>query len=148
MTHNRLHPSDFAAEALDRLSAVLAQPGHIALVDDEGHRVELPAPLVQFLLRVARLMEEQRTISLIPEDEEYTTQAAADHLGVSRQHLVDLLERGEIPFHKVGTHRRVVFRDLVAFQKKRDQERRAALDRLSDAVDAAGLYDASSTGDE
>ena len=148
MTHNRLDPADFATEALDSLSAVLARPGHIALVDDEGRSAELPAPLVQFLLRVARLMEERRTVVLVPEDEECTTQAAADYLGVSRQHLVGLLEEGAVPFRKVGTHRRVVFRDLLLYQKVRDRERREALDRLTKAVDEADLYDASYTGDE
>lgn len=148
MDQNRLRPSDFSPDVLDKLAAVLAEPDHVALVDDKGRKVELPAALAGFLLRMARLLEERRTLVLIPEDEEYTTQAAANFLGVSRQHLVGLLESGHIPFHKVGTHRRVVFRDLLAFQKNRDKARRSALDQLARAVDDAGLYDASFTGDE
>ena len=93
-------------------------------------------------------MAERRTVVLVPEDETFTTQAAADYLGVSRQHLVDLLEGGQIPFHKVGSHRRVAFRDLLAYEKRRDKERRAALDELARAVDEAGLYGTSYTGDE
>ncbi|HLA63033.1 MAG TPA: helix-turn-helix domain-containing protein [Rhodothermales bacterium] len=148
MTPNRLDPSTIAPEALEALADMLARPGHVALIDDEGRRAELPAPLFHHFVRVVRLMAERRPVVLIPEDEEYTTQAAADHLGVSRQHLVDLLEGGRIPFHRVGTHRRVVLRDLLAFERQRDQERRAALDKLAQAVDEAGLYDASYTGDE
>lgn len=148
MTHNRLDPSTIAPEALEHLSEVLARPGHVALIDDEGRRVELPAPLFQHLVRIVRLMAEKRAVVLIPEDETFTTQAAANYLGVSRQHLVDLLEGGQIPFHKAGTHRRVVLRNLLDYEKRRDEERRAALDRLANAVDGAGLYDASYVGDE
>jgi excisionase family DNA binding protein len=148
MTHNRLDPSDIAPEALEALSDMLARPGHVALIDDAGRRAELPAALFHHLVRIVRLMAERRTVALIPEDETFTTQAAADYLGVSRQHLVSLLEGGDIPFHKVGTHRRVTFRDLVQFEKRRDEARKAALDDLASAVDKAGLYDASYTGDE
>ncbi len=146
MTHNRLDPSSISPEALDELSEVLAQPGRIALLDESGHGVDLPTPLSQHMARIVRLMAERRTVILIPEDETFTTQAAANYLGVSRQHLVDLLEDGKIPFHKVGTHRRVYFRDLLDYEKQRDRERKAALDDLMRKVDEAGLYDGSYTG--
>ena len=147
MTKNRLEPSDISAQTLDELSAVLTEPGHVALVDGGGQRVELPTPLFNHLMHIVRLMHQKRPIVMVPEDEELTTQAAADFLGVSRQHLVDLLEDGEIPFHKAGTHRRVYFRDVLKYQKERDRNRRTALDRLSQDVEDADLYDASYTGD-
>jgi excisionase family DNA binding protein len=148
MAHNRLDPSSVNPGTLEELSEVLAEPGHVSLVDGKGHSVALPAPLFSHLVNIVRLMAEERTIMLVPEDEECTTQAAADHLGVSRQHLVDLLEDGEIPFYRVGTHRRVKFRDLVDYEKRRDSRRRQALRSLADKVDEAGLYDASYTGEE
>ena len=88
----------------------------------------------------AIVMAEKKAIVMVPEDEAFTTQAAANYLGVSRQHLVNLLEKGEIAYHKVGTHRRVTFKDLLAYEKKRDQVRREAMDRLTDQVIDAGLY--------
>jgi excisionase family DNA binding protein len=84
----------------------------------------------------------------VPEDEAFTTQAAANYLGMSRQHLVGLLDRNEIPHHKVGTHRRVTFKDLLTYEKKRDQTRRQALDKLAAEADAAGLYDSDYTGEK
>jgi len=93
-------------------------------------------------VRIVRMMREGRGIVLLPEDENLTTQAAADFLGMSRQHFVDLLERKEIPFHMVGTHRRVYFKDVLDFQKKRDAERKGTLNRLFSDLDEAGLYDA------
>lgn len=146
MTHNRLVPSDVDPQALEELSEMLATPGHVALIDDQGRRAELPAALFTFFARIVSLMTERRTLTLMPEDETFTTQAAANHLGVSRQHLVDLLETGEIPHHKVGSHRRVRFSDLIAYERVRDKARREALDRLAEQVEDADLYDASYTG--
>ena len=118
------------------------------MVDEQGDRLELPRPLFETLLRVLRMMKEGRAVVMIPEEETFTTQAAANYLGVSRQHLVDLLEGGTMPFHRVGTHRRVYFRDLLAYEQSRDTGRRQTLDDLMEAVDQAALYDASYTGDE
>lgn len=147
MMHNRLDPADIDAGALEDLSKVLARPGCAALIDEKGHRVELPAPLFAHLARLVHLMAQRRAVILIPEDETFTTQAAADYLGVSRQHLVGLLESGAIPFHKVGTHHRVYFRDLMRYEEQRDAARKGALDRLMREVGEAGLYDGSHTGD-
>ena len=138
---NRLDPSVFDRETLDSLAAAFSQPDHVALIDPEGKRTELPEPLYRHLLRILNLMREGRAIVMMPEDETFTTQAAANYLGMSRQHLVDLLEAGELPFHKVGSHRRVRFKDLIAYEKRRDEARRRSLDELARKVDAAGHYD-------
>ena len=148
MNRNRLDPSLLSPSELEELSTAFARPGHIALINDQGERTEIPEALFRHLTRLIRLMSEGRAVISIPDDEAFTTQAAANYLGVSRQHLVDLLEGEKIPFHKVGSHRRVVFRDLLAYEKQRDQARRTGLDNLMDAVDKAGLYDADYTGDE
>jgi len=46
-------------------------------------------------------------------DEELTTTQAAELAGVSRQHLVDLCERGAVPYRKVGSHRRLRRADVI-----------------------------------
>ena len=84
---------------------------------------------------------------MVPVDEQFTTQAAANYLGVSRQHLVDLLEAGEIPFHKTGTHRRIAFQDLLEYEAKRDQARKSTLDHVFDEVSDAGKYDSDFAGE-
>lgn len=146
--NNRLDPSLIPEEQLAELAKVFAQPGHVALIDAQGNRTLLPEALFTHFARIVRLMSEKKAFVLMPEDEAFTTQAAANYLGVSRQHLVDLLEAKEIPHHKVGSHRRVTFKDLLVYERKRDATRRQALDHRAAAAEAAGVYDSDYTGEK
>ena len=77
-----------------------------------------------------------RGVTLIPEDAELTTVESADILNVSRPYLIGLLENGDIPFRKVGAHRRVRLEDVMSYKEKVDQERESVLDELvEDAQD-------------
>jgi len=147
-TRNRLDPSLIPEAELVELAKLFAKPDHVALIDGQGNQTHIPEVLFAHFARIVRLMSERKAIVLIPEDEAFTTQAAANYLGMSRQHLVDILERDELPHHKVGTHRRILFRDLLAFEKIRDTRRRESLDRMRDEVEKAGLSFSDYTGDE
>ena len=50
------------------------------------------------------------------DDELLTTGEAATLLNCSRQHVVDLCDRGDLPFTTVGTHRRVRRSDVEAIR--------------------------------
>jgi excisionase family DNA binding protein len=80
---------------------------------------------------------------MIYDDTAYTTQAAANFLGVSRQHIVDLLKEDKIPYHNVGSHHRIMIKDLLAYAENRKREKTDALNDLFDEVNKAGKYDAS-----
>ena len=67
----------------------------------DGQEIRLPQAVYDVLRHVAREMSQGRSIVLMPEDEDFTTQAAADFLGMSRQYLVSLLDEKKLTSHKV-----------------------------------------------
>jgi len=86
-------------------------------------------------------LERGESITLVPQDEAFTTQSAAGFLGVSRPHLIKLLEENRIPFHRTGSHRRIALKDLVAYAKQRDAERSQILNALAKESFSDGSYD-------
>lgn len=90
----------------------------------------LPASVLDLLSEILREMAEGNAVTLIPIHAELTTQQAADLLNVSRPFVVELLEKGEIPHHKVGTHRRILYRDLMEFKQHSDAKQKKILDEL------------------
>ncbi len=110
------------------------------LVLPNGEEVELPPELLLLLRDVTTALARGEPVSVVPMHRKLTTQEAADLLNISRQHLVNLLEAGEIPFTRPGKHRRVRAADVLAFKKKRDTERRTALRELTHLSEEAGDY--------
>ncbi len=130
-----------AEEALIRELNRVLQLGTPALVAADGKRIDLPNSVFGLLKDIARNMQLGRAVVLVPEDRQLTTQRAAGLLGVSRPHLIKILEAGELPYHKAGSHRRIYLKDLAAYRKRRDAARKAALNRIAKEAFESGLYD-------
>lgn len=106
------------------------QPGETIPISPEHFRL---------LARIVGDLARGIGISLIPMDAELTTNEAARQLKVSRPFLIGLLEKGEIPYRMVGTHRRIRFRDLQDYRQRNDRERLGALEELAALDQEYGL---------
>jgi len=111
------------------------------LVGSDGEAQSLAPDLGSFLGRLLGDLEAGRPVTILQADAALTTVKAAKMLGVSRQFLIQLLESDQMPFHMVGTHRRVYARDVLAYKARRDTARRRTLDDLARAETDEGLYD-------
>ncbi|KAB8316677.1 helix-turn-helix domain-containing protein [Tolypothrix campylonemoides VB511288] len=130
------------AQTFKELERILQIEGSkVKLVGANGEQIDVPESLHQVLHHVVQAFVKGRIISIIPENCEMTTQQAAEFLNVSRPYLVKLLEQGEIPHIKVGTHRRVPFQNLMKYKEQRDIKRRQALQELIEMSEEAGLYE-------
>src|SRR5438045_1213163 len=110
--------SELAREASRRLAPHLRARRKVQVrLVVEGERSEeplaIPASAVRLLFDLLAEMAKGNAVTVLPVQAELTTQQAADLLNVSRPFLVDLLERNDIPHRKVGTHRRVLFSDVM-----------------------------------
>jgi len=134
--------SESERPTLYKIKGVLDNGNNVPkLVDPDGEIIELPKSVYQVLQQIVDHMMHGRAIFIVPENKELTTQEAADILNVSRPYLVKLLERGEIPFLKLGTHRRIRFSDLMRYKKRRDAERERALGEIARMSQELGMYD-------
>lgn len=128
--------------ALDERLAEIGARNQVArLVGPDGEEIPLPPSAFHALQRVIEAMSHGLTITLVPHGQQLTTKQAADLLDVSRPFLVRNLLGVEIPFEKVGSHRRVRLDDVLAYRERRARERRALLDEMTAAAqDLPGGY--------
>jgi excisionase family DNA binding protein len=138
-------PQDIAlAKESSRALAKYADQDRVTLKitgeDGQSEDIILPGHIMAMLLKISTEMSQGKAISLIPINAELTTQEAANMMNVSRPHLVKLLEQEALPFHKVGTHRRIYLKDLLTYMEDNDKARRQSLDDLAALSQELGLY--------
>jgi excisionase family DNA binding protein len=118
------------------LSRLLADRPDIdrARVKLDGYDLIVPKMALELLRDLLSEMAQGNAVTVVPRHSELTTQEAANLLNVSRPFLVALLESNEIPFRKIGTHRRVRHEDLLAYQREQSTRSQSALDELTKAA--------------
>jgi len=133
-------PNDKDIEMFQNLERLLKK--HRArLIGPEGLEDEISPEMYDAIVHFAHLLATNKIVLATPIDKDLTTQEAAIYLGVSRPTLVKLLENGEIPFTRVGKHRRVRFTDLKAYRDMKYAERQRALEELTRMSEEMGGYD-------
>ncbi len=102
-----------------------------------GADVAIPHDLARLFEHLADAAAQGQQISVAIGDPRLRPREAADELGMSRTYLCRLMDRGEIAFEKVGTHRRIPRSEVDRYRLERAA--RLAADyqaRTSDLPDA------------
>lgn len=137
--------AQLALESSRRLTQFLAARPRKALrvrIESENEpeeSISIPVTAFRLLNSILAEMGKGNAVTLIPVHAELTTQQAADILNVSRPFLIEQLEKGVMPYRKVGTHRRVMLKDLMEYKQTMDDRRLKALDELSAIDQELGL---------
>lgn len=132
----QLEDREVASEAL---AALRRRPRRFTLPD--GTTVRLPKVAVDGLIEMLDAVAHGEDATVVRTPREVTTQQAATVLNVSRPTVVKLIDEGTVPARKVGSHRRILLTDLLAYRDKVVAERRAALDEMTREAEELGLYD-------
>ncbi|MFB2970830.1 helix-turn-helix domain-containing protein [Aerosakkonema sp. BLCC-F183] len=129
-------------DAIAKLSQILSlETSQIKLVGSNGEELLISESVRSMLRQVVRAIADGKTITLTPSNCELTTQEAADILNISRPFLIKLLEEEQIPYIKVGKHRRIRYEDLMKYKKQRDEKRDKMLTQLIQMSQEAGFYE-------
>jgi len=111
------------------------------LVGPDGRTQTLPSTLNSFLYKLLADLKNGHSVTILQSNAALTTVEASKLLGMSRQFLIGLLDKNEIPFHMVGSHRRLYVCDVLAYKAKRDSARSKTLDDLARKESEQGTYD-------
>ncbi len=123
-------------EEIRALLGALSQGNALRISD---YTLPLTPSLVEALQRYLEPLASGEPVVVVPLEAELTTQQAADLLGISRPYLIRLLEEGKIPYRKVGTHRRIRARDLLAYKERSRREGERILKELTEEAQELGL---------
>ena len=111
-----------------------------SLVWPDGSSIKISKPLLSLLSIGAEFMVRGQGINLVPCSSWLTTQEAAELLGCSRQHVVDLIDSGKLSGIKPGTHRRIKLSAILDYIEVEDKAREKGFRKLIAATDKIGGY--------
>lgn len=133
-----------AMESYDALAAALEDlksENPAIEIEETEDKIRIPLNALKLLADILKATSQGKPISIVPVATEMTTQAAAEFLGCSRPHVVKLMEDGQIPFTKVGKHRRVKFEDISAYRVKMKMNQKKHIVEMMKSDEELDLYD-------
>lgn len=140
-------PSDEEARLAADSSRILAAcSGHgdtatLRLIDD-GKDITVPVKAIHMLVDILNQMAQGNDVSIVPIHAELTTQQAADMLNVSRPYLIkSILDTGKLAFHKSGTRRKILYKDLLTYKNQDLEERKALMAELAKHAQERGMME-------
>ncbi len=117
-------------EALESLHLNSSSKKNIEITIGEKDII-LPKMAFPILQEILTRIAKGQSINFEGQNEEMTTQEAANFLNVSRPYFIKLLDQNKIAHHKIGNRRKVLTSDVVDFKNKLKATREKGLLKLS-----------------
>ena len=139
---NALIPTDTDIKIAEESSRVLLssmEEESPLILKLKNRSLTLSPHIAKLLFEILEQTKKGNALTIYPVQAKLTTQEAADILNVSRPYLIKLLNNKEIPFYRVGTHRRILLKDLLEYKKNMIKEREEVLDELTELSQELGL---------
>lgn len=106
--------------------------------DGKTSTMRIPPKALFILGQALEVMARNRPILLLPEKREFGTRDAAEFLNVSRPFVIKEAESGRLKYRLVGTHRRFLYTDLLAYIKDMNTKQ-VALEQMAQNARKLGL---------
>lgn len=132
--------------ALVKLEQFLNLPGNgthrqrLRVVDSSGEEIELPESVIGLLRQLVPQLAQGKGVTISTFHQPLTIEEAAALLNFPKQHMVKLLNDGEIPFSGEGIKRRIQFADLMDYKKAWEGLRHEAIVEIAQMSHEAGVY--------
>jgi excisionase family DNA binding protein len=110
--------------------------------DGSDQTLALPAVATSVVQTLIDRLASGERVAVLTEDRELSPTQASTILGVSRPLIVLRMDRGDLPFHYVGKHRRAKLKDVLALKTRLDAQRQAMEALADDAEDLRVNYGA------
>lgn len=113
---------------IKRLSECLAdgKPVSLRLSDEQETEITLPATTAEMIRQAISLERDGKSFLLLEEEDEVSPEKAAEMLRISRPTRLKKLDSGELPFHFVGSHRRLTVKYVLAYRRRLKEQAQAA----------------------
>lgn len=107
--------------------------------DGTAPTVSVPPQVLKVLAQALGAMARGQPVTLISQKQELSTVEAANMLNVSRPFVIREIEAGRIKHRMVGTHRRVLYADLMEYARTMRANQESALEDMAEEARRLGL---------
>ena len=124
-----------------RANGSLSKPVLLSSRNESGEptTAELPQLAVQLLADLLNKLGEGHAVAVETVQADLTQGQAAEVLGVDRSYLMDLLDKGKIPYRKEGNSPQISLTDLLDFKHRDDDHRADLVNRLARETQNIGI---------
>lgn len=108
-------------------------------LDKSDKPLLIPLKALKLLELVIGNMAAGKSMILYSMDTSITSEQAAEILGISTPHLLNLLKKGSIPCEKEGSHYKILMKDVLGYDMGAKIQRRKYLDALTEEAQKLNL---------